>query len=99
MTQLMMGGAGDTACRQGCSSQDTMVQQSRTRVHLQDGLHRDSAGSCGRLPCCAVLRCAVPCHAASCRVVLRRAAVLCRAVMCCAVLRYAVLQCCAGLLT
>ncbi len=71
MTQLMMGGAGDTSCRQGCSSQDTMVHQSRARGHLQDDLHCDSAGSCGRLPCCAVL-----CWA-----------VLCCAVLCCAALR------------
>ena len=85
VTQCMMVGAGDTACRQGDSSQDPMVHQSRARGHLYDGLHCNSAGNCGMLPCCAVLRCAVLCCA------VPRCAMLC-----CAVLCYAVLPCYAG---
>ena len=101
----MMDGAGDTACRQGFSSQDPMVHQSRARGHLQDGLHRASAGSCGIVLCCAVLCCAVLCCAvlrcaALCCAVLRCAALCCAvlrcAALCCAVLRCAAL-CCAVL--
>jgi len=86
-SRFMMDGAGDTACRQGFSSQDPMVHQSRARGHLQDGLHRASAGSCGIVLCCAVLCCAALCCA-----VLRCAA------LCCAVLRCAAMLCCHAVL-